>query len=186
MSTTIVILAAGQGKRMHSALPKVLQPLAGKPLLAHVIDYSSAAGADDICVVYGHGGDAVRSAFSEAPIRWALQAEQNGTGHAVQQAMPETPDDNVVIVVYGDIPLLTPGTLRELLDGCGPGEVGLLTVDLDNPFGYGRIIRQDGSIQRSVEERDATDDEKQTREVNTGVHVLCGRAVEALARSAEQ
>jgi len=169
LSTSIIILAAGQGKRMHSALPKVLQPLAGKPLLAHVIDYSNALGAEDICVVYGHGGDAVKAAFADAPLRWALQSEQKGTGHAVQQAMPETPDDNRVIVVYGDVPLLTPATLQSLLDGCADGEVGLLTVDLDDPFGYGRIIREGGSIQESVEERDATDDQKKIKEINTGV-----------------
>ena len=160
---------------MHSALPKVLQPLAGRPLLAHVIDYSNALGAEDICVVYGHGGDEVQAAFADVPLRWALQAEQRGTGHAVQQAMPETPDDNIVIVVYGDVPLLTPGTLQSLLDGCGDGEVGLLTVDLDHPFGYGRIIRESGSIQRSVEERDATGDQKKIQEVNTGVMCCSAR-----------
>ncbi|MDH3440909.1 MAG: bifunctional UDP-N-acetylglucosamine diphosphorylase/glucosamine-1-phosphate N-acetyltransferase GlmU [Gammaproteobacteria bacterium] len=169
MSTTIVILAAGQGKRMHSDLPKVLQPLAGKPLLAHVIDYSSAAGAEDICVVYGHGGDEVRAAFEGESLRWALQAEQKGTGHAVQQAMPETPDDNLVLVVYGDVPLLTADTLQAMLGGCGDGEVALLTVELDDPYGYGRIVRKDGSILKSVEERDATEDERQITEVNTGV-----------------
>lgn len=169
MSTTIVVLAAGQGKRMKSALPKVLQPLAGRPLLAHVIDYSRAIGADDICIVYGHGGDEVRAAFADASLRWALQAEQNGTGHAVQQAMPETPDENIVLVVYGDVPLLRPATLRALLDACGEGEVGLLTVELEDPFGYGRIVRKDGSILRSVEEKDASEEEKRIREVNTGV-----------------
>jgi bifunctional UDP-N-acetylglucosamine pyrophosphorylase/glucosamine-1-phosphate N-acetyltransferase len=175
LSTSIIILAAGQGKRMHSALPKVLQPLAGKPLLAHVIDYSNALGAEDICVVYGHGGDAVKAAFADVPLRWALQSQQKGTGHAVQQAMPETPDDNQVIVVYGDVPLLRPATVQSLLDGCADGEVGLLTVDLDDPFGYGRIIREGGSIQKSVEERDATDDQKKIKEVNTGVMCCSAR-----------
>ena len=154
---------------MHSVLPKVLQSLAGKPLLAHVIDYSNALGAEDICVVYGHGGDTVKAAFADVPLRWALQSEQKGTGHAVQQAMLETPDENRVIVVYGDVPLLRPATLQSLLDGCADGEVGLLTVDLDDPFGYGRIIREGGSIQKSVEERDATEDQKKIKEVNTGV-----------------
>ena len=154
---------------MHSALPKVLQPLAGKPLLAHVFDYSRALGAEDICVVYGHGGDEVRATFADEALRWALQAEQKGTGHAVQQAMPETPDENLVLVVYGDVPLLTPDTLHSLLDACEGGEVGLLTVELDEPYGYGRIVRRNGSILRSVEERDATDEERQITEVNTGI-----------------
>lgn len=175
LNTTIVILAAGQGKRMHSVLPKVLQPLAGRPLLAHVVDYSRAIGADDICIVYGHGGNEVKAAFPDQSLRWALQAEQNGTGHAVQQAMPETPDDNMVLVLYGDVPLLTPITLRALLDGCGDGEVGLLTVEMEDPFGYGRIIRKDGSILKSVEERDASETEKRITEVNTGV-MCCAAA----------
>ncbi len=159
---------------MYSALPKVLQPLAGRPLLAHVIDCAIGVGADDICVVYGHGGDAVRDAFAEAPVRWALQAEQKGTGHAVQQAMPETPDDNHVLVLFGDSPLLRPATLSHLLT-CAGDDAALLTVDLDEPFGYGRIVRDgDGAIVRSVEERDASDDERRITEVNTGV--TCCRA----------
>ncbi len=155
---------------MYSALPKVLQPLAGRPLLAHVIDCAIAVGADDICVVYGHGGDAVRGAFARAPVRWALQAEQKGTGHAVQQAMPGTPDDNQVLVLFGDVPLLRPATLSNLLACSGDDDIGLLTVDLDDPFGYGRIVRDaDGAVVRSVEERDASDEEKHITEVNTGV-----------------
>ena len=113
MSTSIIILAAGQGKRMNSAKPKVLQPLAGRPMLQHVVDISRSLGADDICVVYGHGGEDVRAAFRHEDIRWALQAEQNGTGHAVQQAMPETPDGNRVLVLYGDGPLLRTTTVTK-------------------------------------------------------------------------
>ena len=169
LNTSIVILAAGQGKRMNSALPKVLQPLAGRPLLQHVIACSQAVGAEDICVVYGHGGDKVRAAFAECGLRWALQEEQHGTGHAVQQAMPETPDDNQVLVLFGDVPLLTPKTIRNLLASCGAGDVAVLTVDADDPFGYGRIVRQDGAIVRSVEEKDASDEEKAITEINTGV-----------------
>ena len=168
MSITIVILAAGQGKRMNSALPKVLQPLAGKPLLAHVIDRSRRIGADDICIVYGHGGDEVRAAFDGLELRWALQAEQLGTGHAVQQAMPETDEGNRVLVLYGDVPLLTTETMTRLLDSCG-NDVGLLTVGMADPFGYGRIVREGNVIVRSVEECDATEDEKRIMEVNTGV-----------------
>ena len=171
MSVSIVILAAGQGKRMNSALPKVLQPLADRPLLGHVIDCAKGVGADDICIVYGHGGDDVRAAFENSGLRWALQAEQHGTGHAVQQAMPETPDDNQVVVLFGDVPLLKPATVKNLIDRCGGGDVAVLTVVLDDPFGYGRIVRKDGKIVRNVEERDATDEEKAITEINTGV--LC-------------
>jgi bifunctional UDP-N-acetylglucosamine pyrophosphorylase/glucosamine-1-phosphate N-acetyltransferase len=169
LSTSIVILAAGQGKRMNSARPKVLQPLAGKPLLAHVIDCARAVGVADICVVYGHGGDEVREAFADDDIRWALQEEQLGTGHAVQQAMPGTPDDHTVVVLFGDVPLLTPATIEALLDACGDDEVGLLTHILDDPFGYGRIIRENGNVVGVVEERDANNEQKRIREVNSGV-----------------
>lgn len=174
MKNSIVILAAGQGKRMNSALPKVLQPLAGSPLLQHVVDCSHEVGAEDICVVYGHGGEQVRAHFEGAKIRWALQAEQLGTGHAVQQAMPDTPDANRVLILFGDVPLLRSSTLKNLLDACGDGEVGVLTVDMDDPFGYGRIVRQDGKVVRNVEERDASSAEKAIREINTGV--MCAPA----------
>ena len=166
---SIIILAAGQGKRMHSLLPKVLQPLAGKPLLQHVVDTSLKTGSGDICVVYGHGGDAVPAAFEGQNLRWALQAERLGTGHAVQQAMPDTPDDNVVLILYGDVPLLRVETLTRMLETCGDNDCAVLTVDLDNPSGYGRIIRQDGKVIRSIEEKDATDEERATKEINSGV-----------------
>ncbi len=168
---SIIVLAAGQGKRMHSLLPKVLQPLAGKPLLQHVVDTSLQTGSDDICIVYGHGGDAVPAAFEGQDLRWALQAEQLGTGHAVQQAMPDTPDDNLVLILYGDVPLLRAETLTRMLDTCGQNDCAVLTVDMDEPSGYGRIIRQDGKVIRNVEEQDATDEERAIREINTGVMV---------------
>jgi bifunctional UDP-N-acetylglucosamine pyrophosphorylase/glucosamine-1-phosphate N-acetyltransferase len=174
LNTSIIILAAGQGKRMNSALPKVLQPLAGRPLLQHVIDCSREVGANDICVVFGHGGDAVPALFNDDDIRWALQLEQLGTGHAVLQAMPDTPSDNRVLMLYGDVPLLRPQTLMKLFDGCSHDEVAVLTIELDNPFGYGRIIRERGNVIKSIEERDATDDEKAITEVNTGV--MCAPA----------
>jgi bifunctional UDP-N-acetylglucosamine pyrophosphorylase/glucosamine-1-phosphate N-acetyltransferase len=154
---------------MHSRLPKVLQPLAGKPLLQHVIDTSIETGADDVCVVYGHGGDAVPAAFEGQNLRWALQAEQLGTGHAVQQAMPGTPDDNLALILYGDVPLLRAETLTRMLDTCGDGDCAVLTVDMDDPFGYGRIIRHNGNVIRNVEEKDATDEERAIREINSGV-----------------
>lgn len=174
LEISIVILAAGAGTRMNSSRPKVLQLLAGRPLLQHVIDYSRHVGASDLCVVYGHGGDEVQGEMAAESLRWALQAEQLGTGHAVQQAMPETPDEHRVLILFGDVPLLRPETLAKLLDSCGPDEVGVLTVDMDNPFGYGRIIRKDGAVVRNVEERDATDEEKAIVEINTGV--MCAPA----------
>lgn len=171
MAVSIIILAAGQGKRMHSLLPKVMQPLAGKPLLQHVVDTSVRIGADDICVVYGHGGDAVPAAFAGQKLRWALQAEQLGTGHAVQQAMPETPEGNRVMILFGDVPLLRPETLSRLLDSCGADEIAVLTVDMQDPFGYGRIIRESGNVVRNVEEKEATAEERAVTEINSGVMV---------------
>ncbi len=171
MGLSVIILAAGQGTRMRSKLPKVLQTLAGKPLLGHVLDVAQELGADDVCVVYGHGGDAVPEAFPGDDIRWALQAEQLGTGHAVQQAMPETPDGNQVLILFGDVPLLLPETLHRLLEATTTGEMSVLTVDMPDPTGYGRIIREDGNVVRIVEEKDADDDEKAVVEINTGVMV---------------
>ncbi len=172
MAVSIIILAAGQGKRMHSPLPKVLQPLAGKPLLQHVVDTSVQVGADDVCVVYGHGGDTVPAAFKGQNLRWALQAEQRGTGHAVQQAMSDTPDGNLALILYGDVPLLRPETLARLLDNCGKNYCAVLTVDMDEPFGYGRIIRDGDRVIRSVEEKDASDAERTITEINSGV-IVC-------------
>ncbi len=138
-------------------------------MLQHVIDISRSLGAEDICVVYGHGGDDVRAAFADEEIRWALQEEQKGTGHALQQAMPEMPDVNRVLVLYGDGPLLRGSTLQNLLSSCGDDDIAVLTVELDDPFGYGRIVREDGVVMKSVEEKDASDTEKSIKEINTGV-----------------
>ncbi len=169
MRLSIIILAAGQGTRMRSDLPKVLQPLAGRPLLSHVLDCSKALAADDICVVYGHGAEAVQAAFANESLRWALQAEQLGTGHALQQAMLGTPDENRVLVLFGDVPLLRPTTLSALLDETPHDEVSVLTVDMDDPSGYGRIIREADGVSAIVEEKDASAKEKAVREINTGV-----------------
>ncbi|MBT8082562.1 MAG: bifunctional UDP-N-acetylglucosamine diphosphorylase/glucosamine-1-phosphate N-acetyltransferase GlmU [Gammaproteobacteria bacterium] len=179
MGLSTIILAAGQGTRMRSDLPKVLQPLAGRPLLGHVLDCAAVLGADDVCVVYGHGGEAVRGEFAGHEVRWTLQAEQLGTGHAVQQAMPGTPDDNQVLVLFGDVPLLTPGTCRRLVEETPAGDVAVLTVDLDDPTGYGRIIREGTSVMRIVEEKDASTDEKAVREINTGVLVCPAKKLRA-------
>ena len=172
MGLSIIILAAGQGTRMRSSLPKVLQLLAEKPLLAHVLARSSELAADDICVVYGHGGDAVKTAVNNPHIRWALQAEQLGTGHAVQRAMPGTPDDNRVLILAGDVPLLTTATLERLLGETPIDEMAVLTVDMDDPTGYGRIIREDETVKGIVEQKDANDEQQTIREINTGV-ILC-------------
>ena len=171
MGLSVIILAAGQGTRMRSRLPKVLQPLAGRPLLGHVLDSAVALDADDVCVVYGHGGDAVPTAFPGPGIRWVLQAEQLGTGHAVQQAMPNTPEDNRVLILFGDVPLLTVATLRRLLEATPAEELAVLTVDLDDPTGYGRILRDGDSVIGIVEEKDATEQQRTIREINTGVMV---------------
>ena len=154
---------------MNSRLPKVLQPLAGRPLLRHVIEGSRALEADEICVVYGHGGDEVRAAFEGDAIIWALQAEQLGTGHAVMQAMPEIAADGRVLILFGDVPLLTATTLRRFLDGCPETDLGVLTVDVEDPTGYGRIIREGGDVVRNVEHKDANDEERAVCEINSGV-----------------
>ncbi|MCW5572519.1 MAG: bifunctional UDP-N-acetylglucosamine diphosphorylase/glucosamine-1-phosphate N-acetyltransferase GlmU [Steroidobacteraceae bacterium] len=172
MPLTIVILAAGQGKRMQSDLPKVLQPLAGRPLLQHVIATAQTLGPAAIHVVYGHGGERVREALAAAPVSWALQAEQRGTGHALAQAMPQIDDGDLVLVLYGDVPLIRTETLQALIAPAGPDAVTLLTAALDDPTGYGRIVRNArGQVQRIVEEKDATARQRRIREGNTGVLV---------------
>ena len=173
MALSIVILAAGQGTRMNSERPKVLQPLAGRALLAHVIDTARALDADAINVVYGYGGDTVRDAFADEDLTWTLQAEQLGTGHAVAQALPAVPADHRVLVLCGDAPLLAAETLAILCDVVGPDSLGLLTARLDDPSGYGRIVRDaDGNVAGIVEEGDATDEQCAIDEINTGVMVL--------------
>src|SRR5450631_1742056 len=136
MPLSVVILAAGQGKRMHSDLPKVLQPLAGQPLLRHVIECARSLEAAAVHVVYGYGGDAVKAAFPGEAVEWALQAEQRGTGHALAQAMPAIPDDHSVLVLYGDVPLVRATTLRSLTERAGAGSLVLLSVMLDDAAGY--------------------------------------------------
>ncbi len=171
MPLTIIILAAGQGTRMRSSLPKVLQPLAGRPLLSHVVATAHELAAEDVCVVFGHGGEAVPEAIGDDSLRWALQAEQLGTGHAVQQAMPETPDNNQALILFGDVPLLTADTLRRLLAETGSDELAVLSVDLDDPTGYGRILREGDGVVGIVEQKDADESQRAICEINTGVMV---------------
>jgi bifunctional UDP-N-acetylglucosamine pyrophosphorylase / glucosamine-1-phosphate N-acetyltransferase len=181
---SIVILAAGQGKRMQSALPKVLQPLAGRPLLKHVIDTARSLEPAAIHVVYGHGGDQVRALLHDEPVSWVLQAERLGTGHAVMQAMPGVPNDHVVLVLYGDVPLISPATLTELLALAGSQQTVLLTVELDDPSGYGRIIRgKRGRVQGIVEQKDASRKELKIRESNTGVMAAPARLLKKWLKS---
>lgn len=165
----VIILAAGAGKRMKSALPKVLQPIAGRPMLAHVIDTARQLQPAAIHVVYGHGGEAVRQAFADQPdLRWAEQGQQLGTGHAVLQAMPEVPDAATVLVLYGDVPLIRAETLRHLLSQ--PGRLAVLVAEVADPTGYGRIVRNaEGKVGAIVEQKDASDDQRSIRTINTGI-----------------
>ncbi len=163
----VVILAAGEGKRMKSDLPKVLQPLAGRPMLAHVVDTARALGAARVHVVHGHGGDAVRAAFADADLGWTLQAQQLGTGHAVMQALPALPQPARVLVLYGDVPLLTYDTLRDLL---AAPDLAMLAEDLDDPSGYGRVVLDaSGRVAAIVEHKDADPAQRAIRLINTGV-----------------
>jgi bifunctional UDP-N-acetylglucosamine pyrophosphorylase/glucosamine-1-phosphate N-acetyltransferase len=169
----VIILAAGAGKRMQSALPKVLQPLAGRPLLQHVLDTARTLQPVAIHVVYGHGGEVVRQAFAREPVSWVLQEQQLGTGHAVMQAAPLLGAGQRVLILYGDAPLLTTQTLRDLLQAAGPEGVGLLTVNPSDPSGYGRVLRNSrGRVQRIVEDQDASAKQRRVRECNTGVLTL--------------
>jgi bifunctional UDP-N-acetylglucosamine pyrophosphorylase/glucosamine-1-phosphate N-acetyltransferase len=180
VSLNVAILAAGQGKRMYSTLPKVLHRLAGKPLLGHVVDTARALTPQSICIVYGHGGDAVPNAFavkdSSQPsafggaLAWAKQEPQLGTGHAVMQALPKLSEGAVTLVMYGDVPLTRVETLQRLVEIASDGSLAVLSVELSNPTGYGRIVRNgSGQIIGIVEQRDATEEQRQIREVNTGI-----------------
>ncbi|HEX8612757.1 MAG TPA: bifunctional UDP-N-acetylglucosamine diphosphorylase/glucosamine-1-phosphate N-acetyltransferase GlmU [Telluria sp.] len=173
----VVILAAGMGKRMQSALPKVLHPLAGKPLLQHVIDTARALAPSKLCVIYGHGGAAVpemlksQDSTGHAAIDTALQEPQLGTGHAVSQAVPQLDEDAPTLILYGDVPLTTVASLKRLVEAAGTDKLGILTVVQANPFGLGRIVREGGTITRIVEEKDANEAERAICEINSGIMV---------------
>jgi bifunctional UDP-N-acetylglucosamine pyrophosphorylase/glucosamine-1-phosphate N-acetyltransferase len=175
MALEIIILAAGQGKRMRSKLPKILHPLAGRPLLAHVLDTARALAPRKIVVVHGNGAEQVRAAFADAQVEWALQAEQLGTGHAVQQALPGISPDVEVLILYADVPLVRPATLKRLLDA-GRDGLAVMTAELADPTGYGRIVRQaSGDVARIVEQGDASADELALREINAGFMAMSAR-----------
>lgn len=166
----VIVLAAGQGKRMRSVLPKVLQPLAAKPMLAHVLDTARALEARRIVVVYGHGGEVVREALAAPDLAWARQDPPQGTGHAVQQAMPLVEDGDIALILYGDVPLIGQASLRRLTAAASDRSLALLTVEMADPTGYGRILRDAaGKVSRIVEEKDASPEERRVTEVNTGI-----------------
>jgi len=172
MKLSVIILAAGQGTRMKSALPKVMHKLAGTPMLEHVYNRSLELGAEDIHIVYGHGGEHLHDYCSDFDVEWILQDEQLGTAHAVQQASPHIADDHIVLILYGDVPLIKSNTLKMLIDSVSADGIALLTVDLQNPGGYGRIIRDNGEVVAIVEHKEATDEQKKITEVNTGILAL--------------
>jgi len=171
---SVVILAAGKGTRMYSDLPKVLHPIAGKPMVKHVIDTAKQLGAHNIHLVYGHGGDLMQQRLANEPVNWVLQTEQLGTGHAMQQAAPFFADDENILMLYGDAPLITKATLEKLIAAKPDKGIALLTVVLDNPTGYGRILRENGNVVGIVEQKDANAEQLKIQEVNTGVMVSDG------------
>lgn len=180
MPLSVVILAAGKGTRMKSSVPKVLHKLANKPLVEHVYDTAKDLGAEEVIVIYGHGGDQVKDSCKHFDAKWVEQKEQLGTGHAVMQAFDSLNLNNNVLVLYGDVPLTKKETLEDLLDD-SEGKVGLLSVNLDNPFGYGRILRNDkNKVTGIVEQKDASDEQQKIQEVNTGILSCNGETLKRL------
>jgi bifunctional UDP-N-acetylglucosamine pyrophosphorylase/glucosamine-1-phosphate N-acetyltransferase len=171
---SVVILAAGKGTRMYSDLPKVLHTLAGKAMVQHVIDAANEMGASQVHLVYGHGADLLKQTLNDDKLNWVLQAEQLGTGHAMQQAAPYFADNEDILMLYGDVPLISVETLTRLRDAKPQGGIGLLTVKLDDPTGYGRITRENGAVTGIVEHKDATEAQRQIQEINTGILIANG------------
>ncbi|SIR37577.1 UDP-N-acetylglucosamine pyrophosphorylase /glucosamine-1-phosphate N-acetyltransferase [Shewanella morhuae] len=175
MALNVVILAAGKGTRMRSDLPKVLHPIAHKSMVQHVIDTAKNLGSDAIQLVYGYGADKLQAALGEQDVQWVLQAEQLGTGHAVAQANPNISDDDTVLILYGDVPLIQQSTLIDLLAARPDNGVAVLTVNLANPMGYGRIVREDGKVVGIIEQKDASAEQLLINEINTGIMVAPGK-----------
>lgn len=169
MNISVIILAAGAGTRMRSTKPKVLHELAGIPMVEHVYNTSKTLGASQIQVVYGHGGDLLKQQCQHFDVEWALQEEQLGTAHAVQQASININDDDVALILYGDVPLIKAETLTALVNKVSANNVSLLTVHLDDPSGYGRIVREGERVIAIVEHKDASDEHRTISEVNTGI-----------------
>jgi bifunctional UDP-N-acetylglucosamine pyrophosphorylase/glucosamine-1-phosphate N-acetyltransferase len=169
MSLSVIILAAGAGTRMRSLKPKVLHAIAGIPMVEHVYNTTKKLGAKQIQVVYGHGGDLLKQQCQHFDVEWALQDEQLGTAHAVQQASPNINDHDIALILYGDVPLIKTETLNKLIKKVSANNVSLLTVNLDDPTGYGRIVRENEKVVSIVEHKDATDEIKKIKEVNTGI-----------------
>ena len=172
MSTNVIILAAGKGTRMRSTLPKVLQPLAGRPLLGHVIETAKKLNAANIITIYGHGGNMVQQAFAQENVEWVEQAEQLGTGHAVKVTLPVLPTDGVSLILSGDVPCITEATLKKLLQASVETGIGIVTLTVDDATGYGRIVRKNGEIQAIVEHKDANDEQRKIKEFNTGIYCV--------------
>ncbi|MDO6695250.1 bifunctional UDP-N-acetylglucosamine diphosphorylase/glucosamine-1-phosphate N-acetyltransferase GlmU [Aliiglaciecola sp. 3_MG-2023] len=174
MTFSVVVLAAGKGTRMKSKLPKVLHPIADKPMVQHIIDTVNTLGAENIHLIYGHGGEQLQNALAHNQLNWCLQAEQLGTGHAVQQAVPYINDDEDVLILVGDAPLIKAQTLQQLIDVKQQSDLALLTVELADPTGMGRIVRDGENVKAIVEHKDATDAQRQIKEINTGMMIMGG------------
>lgn len=179
MSLNVVILAAGKGTRMRSDLPKVLHPIAHKSMVQYVIDTANSLGSSAIQLVYGYGADKLQAALGEQALNWVLQAEQLGTGHAVAQANPNINDDDTVLILYGDVPLIQQSTLEALLAVRPANGLAILTVNLPNPTGYGRIVREQGKVVGIIEQKDANAEQLAINEVNTGIMAVPGKQLKA-------
>lgn len=179
-SLNVVILAAGKGTRMYSNLPKVMHTLAGKSMVKHVIDATKALNATHVNLIYGHGGDLLKAHLQDEQVNWVLQAEQKGTGHAVIQAKDAIKDEDTVLILYADVPLISPKTLQTLIDNKPENGIALLTVKLNNPSGYGRIVRDWAhEVIGIVEDKDATEEQKRIQEVNTGILAINGKELKS-------
>ena len=174
MPLNTIILAAGKGTRMRSKLPKVLHPIAGKPMVQHVIDNAVSLGARATNLVYGHGAEQLKAALAHNEVNWVHQADQLGTGHAVAVAQQYIGDDDKVLILYGDVPLTKQSTLQRLLDVTPDNGLAVLTVDLPNPTGYGRMLRENGKLVGIIEQKDASPQQLAITEINTGIMAANG------------